>query len=221
MSYCLTCGGKHKLIDGSPCPDCSDEIDFDTIDIIGLEVPDQYRGLKFDKDFLAGYMDAAYGEYLEELAQDIISTRLTSKTIFISSPIGRGKSVFAYYCMQSLYRKDIPVFPYLDVLEIRRLMNEADNYGKTDFADELGVSVRSLYEVPYLFVRIPSEKSYNVYDSLITLIQRRVRRGKSTILLSQDTWDIFVENDKKTIVRSLKGDGSFHSIEVKDFGGNI
>lgn len=221
MSYCLKCGGTHKLISGEPCPDCIQEIGFDSIDLIGLEVPEQYVGLKFDKSYLAGYMELEYGEYLEELSRNIINTRLTSKNIFISSPMDRGKSVFAYYCMQALYRKGLSVFPYLDILEIRRLMFEADNYGKTDFADELRVSLKSLYEVPYLFVRVPLGKTYNVYDSLVLLIQRRVRRGKSTIILSQENWESFVENDKKEVLKCLKGDGSFHSIEVKDFGGNI
>lgn len=47
MSYCPKCGGTGVLLDGSPC-DCKTRESDLFADVVCLEIPETYRGIRFD-----------------------------------------------------------------------------------------------------------------------------------------------------------------------------
>lgn len=73
------------------------------------------------------------------------------------------------------------------------------------------------YEVPYLFLTIPTEVTDPIRSGIATVIDRRVRRGNSTIFLYAGTWGMLTYNDRFSTLKNLQGDGSFHSVDVVSF----
>ena len=72
-----------------------------------------------------------------------------------------------------------------------------------------------ILSVRYLFVR--AEVTYQVRATIATLIDRRVRRGNSTIFLYNGTWKSLTFGDESGLLKGLKGDGSFSSIHVYNY----
>lgn len=79
-----------------------------------------------------------------------------------------GKTIWAYYCIQNLFRQRIPVVPLWDVLELRRMMYDYD-MGRADSAD--------YYDVKYLFLKIPAEVTHQVRQLLPPLLIGVCGRG--------------------------------------------
>ncbi len=81
--------------------------------------------------------------------------------------------------------------------------------GKSDSAD--------FYDVKYLFLKIPAEVTYQVRTTIATIIDRRVRKGNSTIFIYNGTWSNLTFGDEQGILKGLQGDGSFSSIKVYNY----
>jgi hypothetical protein len=102
----------------------------------------------------------------------------------------------------------MPVVPLYDVLELRRMMYDYD-MGRVNMAD--------FYDVKYLFVKIPVELTFPARAAVVTLIDRRVRRGNSTIFIYNGSWHALTLGDDNGIISGLQGDGSFASLQVHNF----
>ena len=120
----------------------------------------------------------------------------------------------AYSAIQELFRRNIPVFPLYDLLEIKRMMLDLE-YGKNKSLD--ADNILDLYSVPYLFAYIPAILNYDVFDSAALLISRRVRRGNSTILLYEGNWSYLSAADQKGSLKNMKGSGALTTIEVNSW----
>ena len=68
-----------------------------------------------------------------------------------------------------------------------------------------------------LFVRSPSVITYDTYNNMSMLLDRRVRRGGSTIFLYNGTWRSLTSIDKRGTLKFLQGDGSGTSLEVSSW----
>lgn len=73
------------------------------------------------------------------------------------------------------------------------------------------------YEVPYLFLTIPTEVTQTIRSGIATILERRVRRGNSTIFLYNGSWGMLTYGDSFGTLRNLQGDGTFHSLDVLSF----
>ena len=73
------------------------------------------------------------------------------------------------------------------------------------------------YEVPYLFLKIPTEVTQQIRSGISTIIDRRVRRGNSTIFLYNGSWGMLTYDDRFGTIKNLQGDGTFHTVEVISF----
>ena len=102
----------------------------------------------------------------------------------------------------------MPVLPLCDVMELRRMMFDYD-MGRVNTAD--------FYDVKYLFLKVPAEVTYQVRATMATIVDRRVRRGNSTIFLYNGTWSSLTYGDDSSILKGLQGDGSFSSLQVQNF----
>lgn len=207
MAYCPKCGNTGRRLDGTPC-DCVLPTDSIYADLTGVDIPEQYQGVRFARTSVPTDCGAYYSQLLEELHQKITTMQLTNQNICICSPAQHSKTIWANSCIQNLFRQRLPVVPLMDVMELRREMYDYD-MGRSKSAD--------YYDVKYLFLRIPIEVTSQVRATIATIIDRRVRRGNSTILLYNGTWGTLTLGDEHGVLRSLVGDGSFSSIKVCSF----
>lgn len=219
-NYCSKCGNTGEIWDTGERCECEigqkGTLDFDLECIV---VPEQYRGLMFNKNLLPAELGDYYANFMDTLRNEIISLRHKHINYFIYSPARSGKTVFAYSCMQSLFRIGTQVFPLLDALEIRRIIQEYDFGKKSVELDTFDVDPNSLFSVPYLFVKMPTELGFNTFTSLTTLIDRRLRRNGSTFILSNYSWEYIAAADKNKVFTSLLGDGSFGTVKKENFYG--
>lgn len=167
-------------------------------------MPEQYVGLRFVPELVPRDLNPRYASKLEELHNLITSVKLRQHNLCICSPNGHSKTVWAYSCIQNLFRQRVPVSPILDILELRRMIDELSD------GDEL-------YDAPYLFLRVPTEVTHSIRCTMTTILDRRVRRGNSTIFLYGGSWGMLTYGDRFGTIRDLQGDGSFTSIEVINF----
>lgn len=207
MSYCADCGNTGVLIDGTPCH-CSVRRSEEILSkISSINIPEQYEGLVFNPELLPDYMGDKYRQFMKQLFDDILSRKFRNRNICICSPIGTGKTVLAYTIIRSLFKQGIAVETIYDAMEIKRILLDSD-YNREQF---YGADPKAILESEYLFVRIPITQQY---DSIPTLLDRRVRRGKSTIFLYSGNYNYLIKNP---YMEQLKGSGSFGSIKFESF----
>lgn len=213
MKYCPKCGNTGVLITGEPC-DCQLHIEDIYNGVECLDIPESYRGLKFDPIMLPSVMGMPYMNHMATVYEQIVSLRWKCRNMVICSPNQTGKSVLAYCTIQELFRKEIQVFPLFDILEIKRIMTDIE-YNKHQ---SLGVdNPMRLYTAPYVFAVIPPMTNYDTYDTAAMLVARRTRRGNSTILLYDGSWNQLIYNDSKGSLKGLEGDGSLTTVAVSSW----
>lgn len=208
--YCPICGNTGIRIDGTPCS-CrvSHAVLYQNTEC--LTIPEQYRGVKFTPELLPPKMGTIYQLFMRNLYDGFTTERIRFKNMLLCSPVATGKTTLAYTVLQQMFLKGYDVFTLYDVLEIKRMLWNND-MGRKQTADT--ESVDSLYTSPYLFVRIPSILGYEVFDSIAFIIDRRVRKGNSTIFIYNGSWDNLVRADGARVLSQMKGDGTYCTLEV-------
>ncbi len=211
--YCPLCGNTGIDINGDICKCQLDKVSFFT-NVTCMEVPAQYMGIAFSSALVPSDLGDAYKNMLQSLYDRIVTQKLRYMNTVICSPARHSKTIFVYSCIQRLFASGVPVFPFLDITEIQRLMNDIDCCRSPTFEIQ---NPDGMYTVPYLFVRIPAVISYDTYNYMSMLLDRRVRRGGSTIFVYNGTWNNLVSMDKRGTLRYLQGDGSGTSIKVSSW----
>lgn len=216
--YCPICGNTGFIPpDNIPCS-CRSNIKDIYEDVTCLEIPETYRAIKFNADMVSAEMGQAYRSFLASLYEQISSTRWKCKNLLLCAPPQSAKSVLAYTCMQTLFRKSVDVFPLYDMLEIKKIMLDLE-YNRSKTLD--GLSTSLVLTVPYLFAYIPTYLNYDVFDMCNMLVSRRSRRGNSTILLYSGYWGAIEAADTKKSLVYMKGDGTLSTVEVSTWSRKI
>lgn len=210
-AYCTKCGNTGVDIDGNVCS-CRFDTESFYESVTCMSVPEQYQGIYFNKILVTPDMPEAYGHFLESVFNDIKDGRWKFKNIAICSPASTSKTILAYSCLQSLFRKGLQTFPVYDVMELKKIMYDLDMGKKLTYEVD---NPTYLMTCPYLFARVPNNLSREVYDTMYTLVERRVRRGNSTIFLYNGTWEDMTRIDYNSVVKGMLGNGTFTSIESK------
>ena len=216
IKYCIKCGGDGIDGDGRPC-DCRKKISSAYDAVCCMDIPEQYRGITFARELLPPDVDTSYGEFLQDLYRAIMSGILPQENYLIASPIGHGKTIFAYSCIEQLFRRGFSIFPIYDVLEIINILTNFDLGRKQDYdISEPG----QLCEVPLLFVKIPRVSRYEIFDAISMILDRRVRRGGITIFLFDGTYNYLSSLDRNHVLEGLVGDGHYTTVKVKSWSQN-
>ena len=213
MKYCTKCMNTGVDIDNNPC-ECRVNAKSFYESVSCLDIPAQYRGVHFNEALVPKDLSESYTNFLQNISNEVSAGRIPKKNMFICSPISHSKSVLAYSCIELLFRSGIPTFPLYDVLELKRMLMDFDLGRKQTYdidKPELIVSV------PLLFVKVPRVTSWEVFDAIAMLLDRRVRRNNTTIFIYDGNWGQLVYNDKQNILTGLMGDGHFNSFEVKSW----
>lgn len=211
--YCTICGGSGVDWNGETCQ-CQFNPDSFFDDVSCMEIPEQYRGIKFNSAMVPRDVDESYGKRIMDLCVQIPSMRISNHNYLICSPSKHGKTIFAYTCLNRLFQNGSEVFPVCDIMELRKIMHDVD----TGQYKSIHVSnPESVWTSPYLFAKIPLYPTWEVYDSINTLLNRRTRHNGVTILLYSGTLAGLIKNDKLEIITSLRGDGSYGTVEVLEW----
>jgi hypothetical protein len=177
-------------------------------DVVCLEVPEQYQGVRFIKELVPTDLAPRYGEILQELHDRIASLEFKNCNVVLCSTAKHSKTIWAYSLIQALFRKSIKVAPLYDIPETRRIAADYDA-GRSREAD--------IYSVPILFTRIPMDTNFQIYSGIQSLIYRRVRRGHSTVLLYNGKWSQLIYGDNWDIVKPMLGDGMYTTLKCHSF----
>lgn len=212
--YCVLCGNTGVTLDGKVCS-CKHNQHSIYDSVSCLDIPEQYRNISFVKGLVPMDIDPSYATFLDTVHSTINLGKWNNKNLLIASPVAHSKTIMAYSAINSLFRAGLPVFPIFDILEISRILTDMD-MGKTSVYDI--TNPERVLTVPILFAKIPRSSRWEVFDSLSLLIDRRVRRGVSTILLYDGTHEQLVRNDRQETLVGMFGNGYFGTIEVKSWG---
>lgn len=204
MEYCPKCGNRGITPEGEICACQRGKNDLIYADLVGMDVPAQYQGLRFNYNQVPTDLGPSYPKTLGDLHDRITTIQLTDQNIFLCAPPLHSKTVWAYSCIQNLFRQRFPVLPIYDVLELRRMAFE--------FTEPEG-----LYTNKYLFVRVPLEVTHEMRFTIHLLVTRRVKLGCCTIFIYDGSWGMATYGDRFDTLRNMQGDGSFNSLRVLSF----
>lgn len=212
--YCFVCGG-HGFLD-KECPSCKKPpknagIDFsddrqtegfvEKIDSFGI--PGQYRGVFWSADILRKHNrdkedDLSFRKFTDQLSKIhnvFASGMLSGKSAIIIAPAGFSKEVFAYSCMQFALQHRLTVAPFLDTVELKRLLVLAGEQPSYRLFGRVTYDEYIMSDVCFVTVtKLPQrEWSYNVIQELI---DRRSRKGLGTFVLSRYSLSEISRRDK-------------------------
>lgn len=218
-SYCPVCGNTG--IDPTTGQVCNCKWNSDTFfsTVSCLSIPVQYQGLVFNKILTPNDLGEEYRDYLENLYGDITMLRMQYHNILLCSPHQHSKTILAYSCIERLFRESLPVFPVCDIMELRNIINAIDLGKKPAYS--YAEDPENIIEASYLFAKIPLWPTWECFDTINTLIGRRIRRGHSTIFLYSGTWSQLSYADKYEAITSLRGNGSYSTLEIKSFAPTV
>ena len=205
--HCMICGGSgFKTGMRVPCPVCSKEQKL--IVPVFNEVPVQYQGVRFSKDFLPDGYAEEYGVFMEELLENIVNNfSMFQRNILICARPNCGKSVWCYSLYSEIKSKGYDAVPLKDIFEVKDLLN-----GKGDLDEARALSTSRI-----VTIKLPRTLEAWVFDYMSMLVNRRVRSNGSTIFFYDGLYEDVENQDVFGKMKYIKGNGSFNTIEVKSF----
>lgn len=210
-SPCNLCGGIGILPNGGTCKCKQGRVL--SVNTEYISIPKQYLDITFNKNLIQTDIGNDYSDYLYELYQSVINKEIAHKNIYLSSPPNHSKTLFAFSCIKTLFSRGEDVFPLYDLLEIRRIVDDFD-VGRTQKYNEYP---ELIFKCNILILLTGNTRNTNVYSTLINLINRRVRQGGSTIILSNFNWETFIQYDNSKALKSMEGKGDYNTIIIKNW----
>lgn len=203
---CIKCAGTKKMANGDPCPICCKD-DVETVPIV-FDIPAQYQGVRFDKNFLPDKEQKSYGVFMEELLTTIINDlAFYQKNLLICSRPNSGKTVWSYSLYSIITSKGYEMPPIKDLVEVRSILNSYSELDKAQLYSTARCAV----------IRIPRDVQFWMFDTISYILERRVRSGGFTIFMFAGTIDELRQVDKYDRLKHLDGTGAYNTVEVKSF----
>lgn len=214
-TYCPKCGGTgFDPITQERCT-CANALHLSISGISCLDIPKQYAGKSFNPKLVPKDCGDIYVSYMTKLHEDLITQKLIHYNGLICSPIAHSKSVLAYSVIETLYRKNVPTFPVMTTAEIRGVMSNIDS--GIDTVIGTSTSASNFVLAPYVFIKIPILIEWSTFPVIMEIMDRRVRRGLSTLFFYDGDYETLVKLDRQNIIGQLSGDGSYMTLDVHKF----
>lgn len=176
-----------------------------------LFIPNHYVNKVFDAQKVREQHPSLSGtkeleNYLSMLS--LITDQLNNKytqlsSLFISAPPGFGKEHFAYSLLQIAVTNGMTVFPYLDLGEVNRLVSAYERNNTKDITKDIKFTDVDLYTAKVCVLKVPHSDNFESYKTALKIIDRRARRGLSTIILSRYNFKFFTSYDTFGEMKSL------------------
>lgn len=207
MKGCARCGGTGQLFGNQgPCPDCAGE-ELREVPIV-YGIPAQYQGVKFDRSFLPEKEQAVYGVFMEDLLHNIINNYgIYQKNMIICSRPNSGKTVWAYTIISTLMSKGYDIPTLRDIVEVRDIMNSYDDR-------KLAVQYST---ARCAIIKLPRDLQPWMFDTISSIIERRVRSNGFTIFLFGGTLEDLKFIDRYDKLRYIRGNGSYNTVQIESF----
>lgn len=203
---CLRCGGTGLLLTGGPCPDCA-KTEKVTMEYV-KNIPMQYQGITFNKEFLPSKMQKGYGDFLQEFLDLCSSVNIESYTRnhLVCSKPNSGKTIWAYNIIGRLNARGIVCPSIVDLTEFRSILN---GFNKEEY---------DLYsKARCVIVRIPSDIQTWMFDTMLYILERRVNHGGFTIFIFNGELKELEAKDSYHKFSDMKGDGSFLTVKTDTY----
>ena len=191
FNYCKHCGTRKQIIKNEEVA-----LEEEEKRIGRVLIPNHYKNLFYNKDILLAHSANTTKEYLnyakgmETYLNHIMQGNRPTKTVFIYSPPGNGKHIFAYSVIKTALNQNISVMPVLDLGEIERYLTACrQDLNQSIVKSMLPYTEDDLYETEILIVTIPYYQDINIGNMLLTLVDRRARRDNTTLILSHQPID--------------------------------
>lgn len=209
---CPSCGGKPMK--GNICKVCGsgehtndiEQMEEPTLEVMEtLFIPEKYKKERFNSSKLReGHEELKGSKSFETYVKvlDGILGRINSginekASLYISAPSGFGKETFAYTAIQVAKSRGLTVFPYLDLMEVNRLITAYETGKMKDaIVEDIKFTDIDLYRSDVCILKVPHNNiSMTNYKVLLQVIDRRSRRGLPTIVLSRYNFKYFTALD--------------------------
>lgn len=214
---CTDCGGTGKLLDGTTCACMKNKVVSFDFDKSCLSVPMDYRGISFNSNFLPKDLKGSYAEDLDSIYKSIVNRSQMKRNYLVASPAKHGKTLMCCSAIQYLYKSGAEVFPLIDIGELRRVMLDLDNGKTPEILEGIDCNFSSIYTAPYLFVKITDMLQFSVFETMLQILDRKMRRSTNVIFIYNGTWASLVANDKYKKIENLNSDGTFGTLLVKSY----
>lgn len=207
---CIKCGNTGVCADGSRC-NCGASSK-DLILPTRLNVPMQYQNVKYSSCFVKDRLRNTFGVFMEKLLGDI-DTRLYSvcQNYIICAPPNSGCTVWAYNVIGTLYTKGILMPDLMDLMQVRSILFDFYNKKNSEQSELID-------KAKMMIVRLPMDLPSKFPETVSTIIDRRVRRGNSTVFLFRGNRNDLLSQDTFGKLAALEGDGCFNSVRIESFG---
>lgn len=215
------CRDKGKI---GGCPRCGRELNLTentdsqvpAQDIKLLGIPKYYVSNKWDPAILvndhgAYCDDVDFNKYVDNLNicyHDLSAGKLPKISALISSPVGYGKTTWAYNCMLQAKANNFTVAPLVDTAQIRRLLLIATE--RPEWHNTInGFSYNEFINSDFMIVCISTGPEYvYAYETIVNLVNIRSRNDKATLFLSNYSIRELVSQDKKQLLIKLLNGGT-------------
>ena len=206
---CGTCAGLGFLdrvcpecgFDGKSVPLTKQDVTSLVLELEKCNVPRNYFGKNWSSDIFwvshnnsrGNRLVESYVSQLEKVHEIFSSGQLPNRSVLFLAPSGHSKLTWAYSCMQHALKAGFKVAPMLDTLEIKRLFilsSEMPSRVMTGIDYETYISADVCF-----FTVIKSEQRRNSFSVIQDLLDKRNRRGLTTVGLSRysiseiSSWD--------------------------------
>jgi hypothetical protein len=207
MSGCIKCGDTGIRADGTQC-DCSVELKM--VPPSYLKIPPQYQSVKFDKKLLRKEQQTEYGNFMEKLLRDCTDNNFSfHKNVLVCAPPNSGKTIWSYTACSILYAKGVKTPALMDIVQVRNVLLSYYGYSDED--------VSEISNARFAVFKIPMDLPNKFAETILTIIERRVRAGGSTVFLYSGSWQDLQAQDTFGKLKFIVGDGSYNSLSVNSF----
>lgn len=219
--FCFDCGGRGEKPNGEPCG-CVEKSVFTGFESQVCDfIPSDYGTLRFSDEMLPTETSMQYRSLMKKLYTEISALQF-KQNIYVFSKPKSGKTVLAYSAISNLFSKGLPVFPLMDMSELRRIMNDIDNGRSYLHKENANYDLENIYKSKYLFIKLTdlANPTVSLMSSMYQIVDRRARKGNFTIFLSNYPWGYLDACDTQKTFTCLKGDGTLGTVKVANDGGS-
>lgn len=218
---CLMCRDKGKL---GGCPRCgkvlnlkgNDEQHLKASEMTRMCIPKNYlknewNSLILEKDYVQFCDDAKFKFYLQQLNKCYTMLKegeIPNISALVTSPIGFGKTTWAYNCMIQAKQHNYSIVPLIDTSQMRRMLLTATE--RPEWSNSLaGYGYNEYLTSDFLIVQVAMGPEYvYAYETIVNLVNSRSRIGKPTIFISNYSVRELISQDKKKILLKLLNGGT-------------
>ena len=183
---CPSCGKTKEFSGNAPVSLTKEVMD-------SLFIPMYYQQVTWDsRELIREFPELAsqrsfklYLDQLDKVYNIFKSGQIPQKSFMVFAPPRRGKQIWAFSCMKEALQHGYNVVPMLDTSEWRRLNIIATERAYIKDMSLYGCTMEDMVKADVVFLTVDKDNFKGSYRAIESLLDKRQRRGKTTILISR------------------------------------